>query len=85
LPRFSFGLYLNETKPDSKSIDYKIKLVENNIKEKYLNLCALLSGNKEKYSKISNQIEHMVSQSNSFNVPLESQLRKLQTLKDQIN
>ncbi|ORY73580.1 hypothetical protein LY90DRAFT_666662 [Neocallimastix californiae] len=59
-------------------------LIDINIKEKYSNLCSSLSINKEKYSTISNQIEHMVSQSNGFNVPLETQLRKLHNLKEQI-
>jgi len=74
-----------EQKMNINSNGNNIKFMDNSIKEKYLNLCLSLSGIKEKYSKINNQIEHMVSQSNSFNVPIESQLRKLQTLKDQIN
>jgi len=67
-------------------IDQKI---ENNcdnesLKQQYQNLCVSFTNNKEKYIKLGNQLDHMVSKSNSFNVPLETQLRKLQTLKDQI-
>ncbi|OUM67123.1 hypothetical protein PIROE2DRAFT_5503 [Piromyces sp. E2] len=54
------------------------------LKKQYQDLCISLTNNKDKYIKLGNQLEHMVSKSNSFNVPLETQLRKLQTLKDQI-
>ena len=65
----------------SKLLDIKLL---NDIKQEYANLCTSLSNNKEKFIKIGNQLEPMVSQSNSFNVPLETQLRKLEATKTQI-